>query len=58
MRGFSKNIGIALLIILILPAIFYSAYEISALNENEAMIEDFYENQLQIIIFSVSQFSE
>ena len=53
-----KKITLVLLLIFLLPAIFYSAYEISSLNQDEEMINEIYQNQLDAILFSVNQFSD
>jgi len=42
--------------IILLPAVFYSVYEISSLNENEKMISRIYEQQLDALLFSVNQY--
>lgn len=41
-----------------LPALFFSAYEISSLNRDEKMIEEIYGKQLEAILFSVNQYSD
>lgn len=50
-----KKIIIGLILIVLLPALFYTAYEITALNENESLITQIYEQQLDAILFSVNQ---
>jgi two-component system phosphate regulon sensor histidine kinase PhoR len=54
----SRKIGIILLLVVFLPALFFSVYEIGSLNRNEKIIEEIYDNQLDVIIFSVNQYSE
>ncbi len=49
---------IIFLVILILPTIIFSIYEIGTLRENEQVIEEIYLNQLDAILFSVNQYSE
>jgi two-component system, OmpR family, phosphate regulon sensor histidine kinase PhoR len=44
-----------LLALIILPALFYTGYEISRLDEEEAQIAALYERQLDAILFSVNQ---
>jgi two-component system phosphate regulon sensor histidine kinase PhoR len=39
-----------------MPALFYSVYEISTLNETEAMVSELYERQLDAVLFSVNQY--
>ena len=46
------------MVIFLLPSIFYSAYELSSLNKNEAIIEEIYNNQLDAILYSVNQYSD
>ena len=54
----TKKIGIILVFIILIPFLFYSAYEITSLNENEKVIEGIYNNQLDAILFSINQYSE
>jgi two-component system phosphate regulon sensor histidine kinase PhoR len=42
----------------LLPAVIFSVYEISTLNESEKMIDKIYNNQLDALLFSVNQYSE
>lgn len=46
------------LVVLILPTIVFSIYEIGTLRQNEAIIESIYKNQLDAILFSINQYSE
>jgi two-component system phosphate regulon sensor histidine kinase PhoR len=52
----TRKIFIVLFLIVVLPALFYSVYEISALNKSEEMISQIYERQLDAILFSVNQY--
>ena len=52
------KIGIALSIILILPSLFFTAYEIGNLNQNEAVIDSIYSSQLESVLFSINQYSD
>jgi two-component system phosphate regulon sensor histidine kinase PhoR len=52
-----RKILIILLSILLLPALFFSATEISTLGEYEEMITRVYEQQLETILFSVNQYA-
>jgi two-component system, OmpR family, phosphate regulon sensor histidine kinase PhoR len=54
----TKRIAIILTVIFLLPALFFSVYEISSLNKDEKMIEGIYEKQLEAILFSVNQYSD
>jgi two-component system phosphate regulon sensor histidine kinase PhoR len=53
-----KKITLILILIILLPVIFFSLYEINTLNESEKVIEETYNNQLDAILFSVNQYSE
>lgn len=52
-----RKIALTLLIIVLLPALFYSIYELKSLNENEKMIGEIYRQQLETILFSINQYS-
>ncbi len=54
----TKRIAIILTVIFLIPALFFSVYEISSLNKDEEMIEDIYQKQLEAILFSVNQYSD
>lgn len=49
------RIGFILLVLVLLPAIFYSVYEITALSTTEELISRAYRQQLDAILFSVNQ---
>jgi two-component system phosphate regulon sensor histidine kinase PhoR len=53
-----KKIALILVLIILLPVLFFSLYEINTLNESEKVIEEAYKNQLDAILFSVNQFSD
>jgi two-component system phosphate regulon sensor histidine kinase PhoR len=52
------KIGIFLLLIVILPPVFFSAYEVTNMYQNEQMIDSIYKSQLGSIIFSINQYSD
>jgi two-component system phosphate regulon sensor histidine kinase PhoR len=54
----TRRIGFLLAIIFLLPALFFSVYEISSLNKDEKMIQEIYGKQLEAILFSVNQYSD
>lgn len=54
----NKKLGIILLLAVLLPALFFSVYEIGSLNQNEKIIEEIYNNQLEVILTSVNQYSD
>ncbi|MFZ4619970.1 MAG: sensor histidine kinase [Bacteroidota bacterium] len=53
----TKKIFITLVLIVLLPALFYSFYEISSLNESESMLTQLYDRQLDAVLFSVNQYT-
>ncbi len=52
----TRKIFIVLTLIVLLPALFYSVYEISSLNNTEEMISQLYERQMDAVLFSVNQY--
>jgi two-component system, OmpR family, phosphate regulon sensor histidine kinase PhoR len=54
----TKRIALILTVIFLLPALFFSVYEISSLSKDEKMIEGIYQKQLEAILFSVNQYSD
>ncbi|MHB1049193.1 MAG: sensor histidine kinase [Bacteroidota bacterium] len=52
----TRKIFIVLTLIVLLPALFYSVYEISSLNDAEEMISQLYERQMDAVLFSVNQY--
>jgi len=54
----TQRIGLILTLVFVLPAVFFSVYEISSLNRDERMIQDVYRKQLDAILFSVNQYSD
>ena len=59
MNSFSslKKVSLILLVIVLLPALFYSGYEISSLSSSEEMFGAMYRQQLDVILFSVNQYA-
>lgn len=53
-----RKTALIILIIILLPTLIFSIYEIGSMKSNEAMIESIYRNQLDAILFSVNQYSE
>ncbi len=54
----TRRIALILTLVFLIPALFYSVYEISSLNKDEKMIADIYQKQLEAILFSVNQYSD
>ncbi len=52
-----KRIGIILIAVALLPALFFSLYELTSLTRNEAAVERIYEEQLDAVLFSVNQYA-
>jgi two-component system, OmpR family, phosphate regulon sensor histidine kinase PhoR len=53
-----KNIGLYLIVIILIPILFFIAREIYSLSENESVIEKIYQSQIESLLFSVNQYSE
>jgi two-component system phosphate regulon sensor histidine kinase PhoR len=56
-RSTAKRVWIILLLIVLLPALFYSVYEINSLSNSEKLIGDIYRRQLDGILFSLNQYA-
>lgn len=54
----TRKIALLLAVVFLLPALFFSGYELSSLNKDEAMIQEVYHKQLEAILFSVNQYSD
>src|SRR6478736_6739776 len=54
----TNRIGLLLALVFLLPAMFFSVYEISSLNKNEEMIQEIYNKQLEALLFSVNQYAD
>jgi two-component system phosphate regulon sensor histidine kinase PhoR len=54
----TQRIGLILALVFLLPALFFSVYEISSLNKNEEMIQEIYNKQLEALLFSVNQYAD
>jgi two-component system, OmpR family, phosphate regulon sensor histidine kinase PhoR len=54
----TRRIGLLLALVFVLPALFFSVYEISSMSRDEAMIQEVYQKQLEAILFSVNQYSD
>ncbi len=54
----TQRIGLLLTLVFLLPALFFSVYELSSLNKDEAMIQEIYSKQLEAILFSVNQYTD
>lgn len=54
----TRKIALLLTIVFLLPALFFSGYELSSLSKDGAMIQEVYNKQLEAILFSVNQYSD
>lgn len=52
------KLGLLLGMIVLLPSLFFSAYEIGNLSQNEQIIDSVYSSQLESILFSINQYSD
>jgi two-component system, OmpR family, phosphate regulon sensor histidine kinase PhoR len=55
--GNGSRIGIVFVLAALLPALFYSAYEINASSTTEELIQSIYRKQLDVILFSINQYA-
>ncbi|MFH0733053.1 MAG: HAMP domain-containing sensor histidine kinase [bacterium] len=53
-----KRIGLLLIIIVLVPVILFSFYQISLQTDNEKTIEKAYTEQIETVLFSINQFNE
>lgn len=54
----TQKIALLLVLIFLIPVLFFSVYEMSSLEEEEKMMEKIYNKQLEAILFSVNQYSD
>jgi two-component system phosphate regulon sensor histidine kinase PhoR len=52
-----RKIGSILLAVILLPALVYSVYELNSLNSSEQLLNEIYQRQLDVILFSLNQYS-
>jgi hypothetical protein len=55
--GKGRKIGIIFVLVALLPALFYSVYEVSSLSSTEELIQSIYSKQLDVILFSINQYA-
>ncbi|KAA3608486.1 MAG: sensor histidine kinase [Calditrichaeota bacterium] len=51
-----RNITLVIIIIVLFPALFFTAYEINSLNENEEIVEGIYKQQMETLLFAINQY--
>jgi two-component system phosphate regulon sensor histidine kinase PhoR len=55
--GTTGKLATILLLLVLLPAIFYSAYEFTSLTRSETLIAEIYAQQLDVVLFSLNQYA-
>ncbi len=55
--GAKGKLASVLVLLVILPAMFYSIYEFTTLTRSEALIGDIYRQQLDVVLFSLNQYA-
>ena len=55
--GTTARLASVLALLILLPAIFYSAYELTSLTRSEALLGDIYRQQLDVVLFSLNQYA-
>ena len=58
MNSSLRKIGLLILLIIVMPILIFSVFEIGNLRQNEKVIQDIYRNQLDAILFSINQYSD
>jgi hypothetical protein len=53
-----RKVALTLLLVFLLPAAFYTVYELNSLSESEKELSRVFENQLDAILFSVNQYAD
>ena len=52
-----RKISIILVVVILLPALVYSVYEINSLSTTEQLMNEIYQRQLDVILFSLNQYA-
>jgi two-component system, OmpR family, phosphate regulon sensor histidine kinase PhoR len=58
MRSSLRKVSLLILLIIVLPVMIFSVFEIGNLRQNEKVIQNIYKNQLDAILFSINQYSD
>jgi two-component system, OmpR family, phosphate regulon sensor histidine kinase PhoR len=53
-----RKVSLLILLIIVLPVMIFSVFEIGNLRQNEKVIQNIYKNQLDAILFSINQYSD
>ena len=54
----TRRIALLLFVVFLIPALFFSLYEMNSLSQDEATIEEIYKKQLEAILFSANQYTD
>lgn len=54
----TRRIALLLTLVFLVPALFFSVYEMSSLTKDEKMIQTIYQKQLDAILFSANQYAD
>jgi len=52
-----RTVLLILLLLILLPALLYTLYELTTLSTNEELVNDIYRRQLDVVLFSLNQYS-
>jgi len=55
--GVKGKLASVLVLLVMLPAVFYSVYEFTTLTRSEALIADVYRQQLDVVLYSLNQYA-
>ena len=58
MESSLRKVSLLILLIIVLPVMIFSVFEIGNLRQNEKVIQNIYKNQLDAILFSINQYSD
>lgn len=53
-----KKVGLLIVVVIVLPVLVFSAFEIGSYRQNEKVIQEIYRNQLDAILYSINQYSD
>ncbi|MEW6510313.1 MAG: ATP-binding protein [Bacteroidota bacterium] len=56
-HGPTRTVALILGVLVLLPALFYSVYEVNALSSSEELVADVYRRQLDVVLFSINQYA-
>ena len=56
-QGSTRTVALILAVLVLLPALFYSGYEINALSSSEELVAEVYRRQLDVALYSINQYA-